>query len=205
MISPTLKSLAFYNDNDSVILLRKAIINFRQFVSIYPPTTHCLLTSFVTRAPVSEIKISNTVKRLRSVADAIESGESITDVALRINVPVSSLRNVCLPRPSRNAGRKPSINPAILAEAIARAQTRKSAKEIAQELQINPWTLSKALAKADATPRELRAERMKEAVTLYRQGARPKELAKRFGVSTTALYVHMRKAGLHGRRSVIGR
>ncbi len=142
-------------------------------------------------------------RRLRHVADAIQARESVTDVAIRMGAQYMALRNLCLPRARQYVGAPRAISDELVAEAIFLARAGKTTKEIAERLHVNLWTISRALSKADAIPMLLRAERMKKAVKLYKQGTPPQKLMKKFGVSKNTLYVHLRKAGVsQGRRQM---
>jgi DNA-binding CsgD family transcriptional regulator len=150
----------------------------------------------VTNTSILELKASVAVSRLQAIAEAIKAGENITDIALRMSIPVTALRYVCLPKARLYAGRPRAVSKRQLEAAIVQAKAGKSAKEIAEELKLNPWTLSKALSKADAIPKDLRAERMREAIKLYKQRVPTGEIAKKFCISIPTLYTHLRKAGV---------
>ena len=149
-----------------------------------------------------DIMLGRTVKRLRAIADAIEAGSTLTDLAHQYGISIRILRRLAVARPRASAGRRRSIGEMLLTKAIKRARDGASHREIAAELQINLSTLKKALARKGVTPATVKAGSIEDATALYRQGLKLSAIRERTGVPMTTLYAHLSKVdGLTPRRS----
>lgn len=141
-----------------------------------------------------DIMLARTVQRLRAMADAIEAGATLTDLAHMHGISIRVLRRLAVVRPRASAGRRRSIGEALLTKAIKRARDGAGYREIAAELQVNLSTLKKALARKGVTSKAIRVGSIADAIQLYKQGVRIAAIKEKTGLPLTTLYAHLSKS-----------
>jgi hypothetical protein len=154
--------------------------------------------------------MARVAKRLRAIADAIEEGNDLTDVAAQFGIPIRTLRRVAAPRPRMEPRRgKPAVSQVTLARAAKRIRDGANYREVASELGVKLTTLIRALTKRGITMRKVRDGGLSEAIELYRSGSKLSEIRERTGIPTMTLYSHLAKSELrqkhadHGTRRTV--
>lgn len=140
-----------------------------------------------------DIMLGRTVQRLRAIADALDRGETLTDLAHQYGIPIRILRRLAVLRPRTSAGRRRAIGDILLVKAIARAREGATYREIAKELRVNLHTLRKALDRKGVTPKTVRAGLMEQAIALYRSGMKVTAISAATGIPLPTLYAHLRE------------
>jgi transposase-like protein len=139
------------------------------------------------------------------MADALEFGHSLTQVAARFRVPIRELQRVVTPKRSLC---RPSavISPEMLAQAVELIRANHSFRHAASVIKAPLSSLTAVMIKNGYTAKSLRGpnsarqEKLDLAVTLYRQGVKIAEILWRTGLSESALYSHLRQQRIDRRQ-----
>jgi hypothetical protein len=142
----------------------------------------------------------NAVRRLRAIAQAIESGKNLVDVASLYRIPLGALRRVVTPKRSL---RRPSkaISPAVLSQALELIKSGHTYQRTAEMLHVKSSTLTMVLLKHGYTAEKLRppserSENIRLALADYQQGLKIAEICRQRRIPERVLYIHLKKEGI---------
>jgi hypothetical protein len=133
------------------------------------------------------------------MADAIEAGQSLTDVAVKFRVPATALQRVIGPKRKTQRGR---LTPEILEIAADRIRKGETFAKIADALDISLSVFTATMIKHGLTAKNLRpspSAKFPLAITLYRDGVKMSEIVRRTGYKESTLYNHFHKHGVSRR------
>ncbi len=139
--------------------------------------------------------------RLRALADALDLGESLYDLAARFRIPIRALHRVITPK---NKYYRPatSIGMDELLEAVKLVRTGKTVKEVAAVLRVSTSTLAENMLKHGFPVSRLRtslrdrSERLRLAAADYQDGIPIAEICLERQVSERALYTYLNHRGI---------
>jgi transposase-like protein len=146
-------------------------------------------------------------ERLRAIADALEQGDDLSDIAAWFGVPVRALHKVISPK--RFLRRRSKLGPDVLAAAANLIRHGKTFAQAAAALNVPASTLTTAMAKHGLSAKKLRSrsvrdENLQLAILDYQSGVSVPEIRSNRGIPERTLYFHLRKQSIplrHNRRS----
>jgi hypothetical protein len=110
-------------------------------------------------------------QRLRALADEIESGQSLTDVAVKFRVPRTALQRVLTPK---TRTQRPLLTQPVLEMAADRIRQGETFAEVAAALGVHVASLTSTMLKHGLSAKNLRPPRSPTidlAITYYKERA----------------------------------
>jgi hypothetical protein len=138
-------------------------------------------------------------ERLRAIADAIERGDDLTDIAALFGVPIRALHKVISSK--RFLRRRSKLSPATLAAAANLVRHGKTFEQAAAALNVPTSTLTTTMAKHGLSAKRLRPhsprdDNLQLAILDYQGGVKVPEIVRNRGIPERTLYSHLRKRNI---------
>lgn len=166
---------------------------------------------FVSEEPdAPPVKMPSAAERLRAMAEMLETGASVTEVASRFRVPVRVLHRMVSNK--RKAGRRSGdiVTADMLRRAAEMITEGYTFALAAKTLHVKTSTLTMHMLKNGLSATKLRGGSprvsgdLSRAIARYREGMPVAEIVKQTGVPSRTLYSHLRKQGIAKRQLRIG-